>query len=533
MKSISRYTGLTGILAVLAGSLAYYLKMHWAYSCTGWTVGLIGLAIYAIYNIKDIRDFLFSRTARYGVGSALSIILVLGIIIFISIMNVRNNGQWDVTKNKKFSLSQQTIQILGGLAEPVIVTGFFQEGGPEKNMANDLLTQYTHATNNLKYELVDPNREPARAMAANVTAYGTVILKSGEREERLYRLSEGDITNAIIRVIRPHKKRIYFLTGHGEKDIDDFERTGYSTVRKILEDQNYEIKKLVLMQVEDVPLDASVLVVAGPQKDPFPNELKAIERYLKMRGKVIFLIDPRPVPALSEFLVQFRVKLGDDIIIDKLSRIFGADYTMPVIVRYAPHPVTKNLSAYSFFPVSRSVSVIGDEKEGVTVNNLFGTEDQAWGETNLEEFDQGQAQYTEGEDLAGPVSLSVVGTVRAEKEENQKTQEDEGADGGEEKNEPRNVNQNSSSGNFIVFGDSDFVSNSYINLQGNGDLFLSSVNWLAEEGDLVSIRPKIGKSDILLLTRANQQMVFWLPVVILPAIVLIIGVLVLVRRRSM
>ncbi len=532
MKSISRYTGLAGILAILAGSLAYYVKMHWAYSCTGWTVGLIGLAIYAIYNLKDIRDFLFSRTARYGAGSAVSIILVLGIIIFISIMNVRNNGQWDVTKNKKFSLSQQTIKILEGLAEPVLVTGFFQDGSPEKNMANDLLTQYTRATHNLKYELLDPNREPARAQAANVTRYGTVILKSGDREERLYRLSESDITNGIIRVIRPHKKRIYFLTGHGEKEIDDVERTGYSTVRKILEDQNYEIKKLVLMQVEDVPLDASVLVVAGPQKDLFPNELKAIGRYLKRRGKVIFLIDPVPVPALSEFLTQFRVQLGDDIIIDKLSRIYGGDYTMPVIVRYASHPVTESLSAYSFFPGSRSVSVIGDEKEGVTVNSLFGTEDQAWGETNMVELNKGQAQYDEGQDLAGPVSLSVVGTVRAEMENNQKTREDENAEGGEEKNRPKNVNESSSSGNFIVFGDSDFVANSYLNLQGNGDLFLSSVNWLAEEGDLVSIRPKRGKSNILLLTRTNQQMIFWLPVVILPAIVLIIGALVLVRRRN-
>ncbi|MBW2622840.1 MAG: hypothetical protein JRD68_08020, partial [Deltaproteobacteria bacterium] len=110
---------------------------------------------------------------------------------------------------------------------------------------------------------------------------------------------------------------------------------------------------------------------------------------------------------------------------------------------------------------------------------------------------------------------------------------DEKTDEEEDGNAPRNVNENSGSGNFVVFGDSDFVSNSYINLQGNGDLFLGSVNWLAEEGDLVSIRPKNAKSHPLLLTRANQQMVFWLPVVILPAIILLIGVLVLVRRRGM
>jgi ABC-type uncharacterized transport system involved in gliding motility auxiliary subunit len=123
-----------------------------------------------------------------------------------------------------------------------------------------------------------------------------------------------------------------------------------------------------------------------------------------------------------------------------------------------------------------------------------------------------------------------VGTVLAEKitpKPDEKTGE------GETEGAPRNVNENSASGNFIVFGDSDFVSNSYLNLQGNGDLFLGSVNWLAEEGNLVSIRPKDAKSEPLLLTRANQQLVFWLPVVILPAIILLIGALVLVRRRSL
>ena len=504
--------------------------MHWAYFSAEWAVGLIALAVYAVFNLSDIRSFLFSRTARYGAGSVFSIILVLGIVAFISVMNARHNAQWDVTKNKRYSLSPQTVQILKGLADPVQVTGFFQEESPEKNMALGLLTQYTRVSAKFKYELVDPNREPARAQAANVTSYGTIIVKLKEREERLQNLSEEEMTNAIIRVLRPHKKRIYFLSGHGEKDIDDTERTGYGMVRKILEDQNYEVKKLILMQVEDVPLDASVLVVAGPQKDPFPNELEAVERYLKRRGKVIFLTDPQTVPELSKFLLRFKVRLGNDIVIDKLSRIYGADYRMPVITQYTAHPITKNFTLASFFPLARTVTVLDDDVKGVSAVNLARTEDQAWGETNMLDLSEGLAQFDEGQDLVGPVSVAAVGTVEPEKaapEPDEKTgeKEDEAA--------PRNVNENSNSGNFVVFGDSDFVSNAYFKLQGNGDLFLGSVNWLAEEGNLVSIRPKDAKSQPLLLTRANQQLVFWVPVVILPAIILVIGVVVLVRRRGM
>ncbi|MBW2623679.1 MAG: GldG family protein, partial [Deltaproteobacteria bacterium] len=463
MKNISRYIGAAGILAVLAGSLSYYLKMHWAYFSAEWAVGLVALAVYVTFNLSDIRAFLFSRAARYGAGSVFSIVLVLGIIAFISVMNARHSAQWDVTKNKRYSLSPQTVKVLEGLADPILVTGFFQEGGPDKNMARDLLTQYARVSAEFKYELIDPNREPARAQAANVTSYGTVIMKLGEREERLYSLSEEQVTNAIIRVLRPNKKRIYFLSGHGEKDIDDTERTGYGTVRKILEDQNYDVKKLILMQVEDVPLDASVLVVAGPRKDPFPNELEAIERYLKRRGKVIFLVDPETVPELSKFLVRFKVKLGNDIVIDKLSRIYGGDYRMPVITQYTAHPITKNFTLASFFPLARTVTVMDDEVKGVSAVNLARTENQAWGETNMPDLRQGQAQFDEGEDLAGPVSVAAVGAVQAEKiipKKDEKTDEEE--DG----NAPRNVNENPGSGNFVVFGDSDFVSNSYINLQG-------------------------------------------------------------------
>ncbi|MBW2085265.1 MAG: Gldg family protein, partial [Deltaproteobacteria bacterium] len=360
--------------------------------------------------------------------------------------------------------------------------------------------------------------EPARVRAAKVTRNGTIVVEAAGRNEQLFNLSEEQLTNAIIRLVRTDKKRIYFLVGHGEKDIEEFGRDGYSTVKKTLEDQNYELKKLKLMQVADAPLDAAVLVVAGPRKDLFLNEMKAMERYLKRGGKVVFMIDPETCPRLVKFLTRFNVRLGDDVIVDQLSRIYGADYTMPVILQYTSHPVTRNFTLASFFPYARSVSVIEGKVKGVKAGSLAQTEKQAWGETNLEELRRGRARYVKGEDLAGPVSVCVVGTV-------------EGVDRQEESSsraETRTVTE----GRFIVFGDSDFVSNSYVNVQGNGDLFFSAVSWLAEEEDLVSIRPKEMISDPLILSPLQGKLVFWLPVVALPFVLLVIGTLVLVRRRG-
>jgi len=270
-------------------------------------------------------------------------------------------------------------------------------------------------------------------------------------------------------------------------------------------------------------MDAEVLVVAGPQKDPFPNELKAIERYLGRGGRVIFMIDPQTCPETARFLEGYHVKLGNDIIIDKLSRIFGADYRMPVVSQYTSHPITRDFNLASFFPLARSVRVEGKNSETLKVDILAQTTENAWGETDLKELAQGQASYAKGEDLAGPVPVAVVGSIRTPIQPKAPAPGEK--EGAEEK-------ARVTDGKFIVFGDSDFITNAYVGFQGNGDLFYSALSWLAEVGELVAIQPKTGPADPLLLTPFQQRLVLWLPVAVLPFVVLLIGLWVVVRRRG-
>jgi len=513
MKRISLYIGLVSVLLVLAGGLGYVLYPQFlGFYVIPWVLALIGLVVYLIYNLAEVRSFFISRSAKYGAGSVISIILVTGIIIFISLISVQHSARLDLTENKRFSLSPQTIKVLKGLSEPVKASAFLQEGGPDKAMVTDLLDQYAHVSPQFTYEIIDPDREPGRAQKAGITRYGTVVVESGGRNKQVMNADEEQLTNALIGLINPEKKVVYFLGGHGEKDIDNFNKEGVGTVKDTLMDQNYEVNKLILMQARQVPDDAAVLVAAGPQKDPFPSELEAIEDYLRKGGKVILMIDPQTCPELASFLTRFKVELGNDIVIDKMSRLFGADYTMPVISRYTAHPITRDFTFASFFPVARSVSVAKEEIEGVTAVPLAQTEGQAWGETGLEELSrEGMAKYDEGRDLAGPVPVAVVGSVKVAPGEGQDPKKE---------------------GKFIVFGDSDFIANAYVDLQGNGDLFYSALNWLAGEEDLVSIRPKDVKSDPLILTSLQSRLIFWLPVVVLPLAVLIIGVGIVWRTRG-
>ena len=531
MKAISRYAGLAGLLLILAAGAGYALAPQ---IMAAWLAPL-GLALvcligYVVFHLSEIRAFFFSRTARYGAGSLLATLLVAGIIVVVSVMSVRHSYRWDLTKNKRFTLSQQTVKLLSNMAEPVKVYGFFQEAGPDKAMARELFDQYARVSDKFGYEMIDPDREPARTKAAKVTRYGTVVVESAGRQEQILTATEQDLTNAILRLNRPDEKRIYFLSGHGEKDPDEFDRDGYSTVKNALEEKRYEVKKLILMQVEDVPLDAIVLVVAGPQKDPFPNELEAIDRYLKRGGRVIFMVDPQTCPELSNFLERYKVLLGQDVVVDKLSRIFGADYRMPVVSRYTAHPITRDFDMASFFPLARSVRVSEQEIENVTAVPLAQTSENAWGETDLAELARGSAGFDEVEDLAGPVPVAVVGSIRTMVKVDKKDKSAEQDEQTGQDNTPDEVP--GPEGKFVVFGDSDFVSNSYVNFQGNGNLFYSTLSWLAEEGDLIAIQPKVGLADPLLLTPIKQRLIFWIPVVLLPLVVLLFGVFILGRRRG-
>lgn len=522
MKSISKYFGLAGLFLALVGGFGYALApVYRGFHVIPWVLALSCLAVYLGYNLEAARAFLTSRSARYGAGSALAVVFVLGVLVIIGILTDKHSVRYDMTESKRYSLAPQTLKVLENLKTQVNVTGFFQGEGGMNKRARDLLDQYAHACPKFKYKMIDPDRYPARAKAAGVTRYSVVVVEAEGRSEKINRLSEERLTNAVLRVTRPGKKVICFLTGHGEKDTAEDGQNGYSRVQSGLEDQNYKVESLLLMREKKLPENLAVLVVAGPQKDLWPEEIKAIENYLRRGGKVLFLIDPETVPGLAGFLTRFNVRLGRDMIIDKMGRLFGGSDLMPIVARYAKHPVTDNFKTTSFFPTARSVSVTKKKNEGVSALALAFTGKQAWAETNLIELKNGRARPVKGEDELGPVAVAVVGTVKLE---------------GLEKDNPKAPRPQvqvkpEKEGKFIVFGDSDFASNTYLNLQGNGDLFMSAVSWLAEEADLVAIRPKEKKSQPLMLSRLEARFIFWAPVAAMPLIVLVIGAAVLLGRR--
>ncbi|MGB3862916.1 MAG: Gldg family protein, partial [Candidatus Aminicenantaceae bacterium] len=321
---------------------------------------------------------------------------------------------------------------------------------------------------------------------------------------------------------------------------------GYSQAKAELEKLAYDVKKLSLALPDTFPADVDLLIIPGPQKDLFPDEIETIRNFLHKAGRVFFMIDPQTAPGLSPFLAEFGVKLEDDVIVDTVSRLMGGDYFMPVVSEYEYHDITSKFRYATFFPFARSVDTTEEKPEGISITVLARTSQNSWSERQLEEQ---QVAFNEETDKAGPIPLALVATIEYKDDEAEKesaeSEEIEAESGTEVKEDtPQDKDKEESGeetrdekprpeGRLAVFGDSEFVSNRYYYTSGNGNFFLNTAAWLTEEADLISIQPNTASPKTIQLTPSQGRMIFFVSLIILPLAVLVTGTIIWARRKSL
>jgi ABC-type uncharacterized transport system involved in gliding motility auxiliary subunit len=510
-----------GLAGVAAGFVLRMYRPSWtkvwpALLIIGGLVLLLGL--YAVF-ATNVRRALAGRATRYGLNAAVLVVLILGVIALVEAVSYRHSYRVDLTENKRWSLSPQTVKVVGELPVPVRAVAFFRPDQPGKRAAEDLLKQYAaRSDGKFSWEVIDADRNPLAARQYNVESYGTVVLEAtlpdGQtKQEKILELEEEKLTNALIRVTRAGKRTVYFLKGHGEKDPGSKDRTGYDQMKSAIEKLNYEVKDLLLARETKVPDDAAIVVVAGPQKDLLPSEIDALTGYVARAGKVLFLVDPFQNAGLAPVLERWGLGLGSDVIIDinPQGRLAGAGPEVPVVGDYQPHPITRDFRFATFFPVARSVSAKEGGAEGASAQVLARTSGESWAETNQDQIRTGQVKPDAGE-ARGPLAIAAVATVDA-------------------KDVP--AERKDAKARIVLIGDSDFASNGFVNLSGNRDFFLNTLSWLAEEENLIAVRPKeASRPAPVFLTAAQGQAVFLVPVVIIPLAVIVAGGVAVARRRG-
>jgi ABC-type uncharacterized transport system involved in gliding motility auxiliary subunit len=526
MKNIKKNLNYIGLTLIFLALLSWRIWPHWKTLPPVLAIlGILSLGVYIFLNLSQLKQGLKRKSFIYSSNLLLLVTLVLGILIIVNYFLARQHHRFDFTNAKIHSLSDQSVTVLKALKDEVRVKGFFREGNFNRSKMESLMEIYSYHSPRFKYELIDPDKNPGLVKAYEVTQDGTSILESGEKDSRITSVSEEDITNAVIQVTRDKKKILYFLEGHGEQSIENAEDRGYSLAKDALAKLGYEIKKLSLALADNFPADLSCLIIPGPEKDLLPNEMETIRDYLNTGGRALFMIDPQTAPGMSPFLQEFGIVLADDIVIDTVSRLLGGDYFMPVVNEYEDHKITEKFRYATFFPYARSVEAAETPPEGVIPTVFAKSSGNSWSERQLTEQ---EVTFNPDLDKGGPVSLAAVVTIspKAKEETGDTSAEPEPA-------EPEEEDKPEAEGRMAIFGDSDFISNSYYNLSGNGNLFLNTVNWLTEEEDLISIQPKTQSPRTIQLTPSQGRLLFFVCVLILPLAVLVAGLSVWISRRRL
>jgi ABC-type uncharacterized transport system involved in gliding motility auxiliary subunit len=484
---------------------------------------------------RTLRQAVNWRTLKYGSHASLFTVIVLAVVCIIYSLAVKYNQRFDVTQAQRFTLAEQSIKLVQGLQSPIKIIGFYSLTERDRETFTDLVKQYTQHTDKLSYEVIDPDRQPAVAQQYDITAYNTVVVEGNGKKEKISRIEETTLTNAILKVTRTTKKVVYFVTGHGEPGLTDSDRTGYSVAKQALEDQNYTIQELVLARQPQVPDDAAVVIVAGPRQDLLESETEALSAYLGRGGRLFMMLDvdpqkPDTIPGLVAFAKRYGLEVGNDVVIETnpLGRLVGADYLMPVVLTYERHAITKELgNVMTIFPIVRSVQVAKELPPGITAQGLVMTSTESWAKTDLKTLQEGRLEVGTESDRRGPITIAAVATTPT-------NTGDAGTSSGSsaESTDQPDKTKSAHVARLVVFGDAEFANNNFFPFQGNGNLFLNTVSWLAEEEDLIAIRPrKGGGSGPVMLTAAQAPLIFWLPVVLLPLGVLGAGAVVFVRRK--
>jgi len=475
------------------------------------------------------------RKEKIAVASSATAGIVLAVALagMVNWLGFRHYVRGDWTSSKIYSLSDKTKNVLKGIKDDVRVVVLMTPSTPLFAETKELLSRYEAVSPRLKVEFIDPERDPLRtkqlAQEFGVSAANTVVFATGDRKKYVtsdqladYDYSgmqmgqppklkgfkgEEQFTSAILGVVSPKVPKIYFVTGHGERDPDSTGEDGMSQLRELLKRDNLEVSKTTLLS-GSVPADCDLLVIAGPKTPLTDVEKSTLSGYLEKGGRALVLLDPvlakqqRP-SGLEEFLKAYGVLVNDDLVIDPARKLPFFDLSAVYVTDFRSHAAVDGLQGLAvLLPVARSVTTVS--APGATSTILLTTSDKGWGETNLDLLVRtGQAEK-DAKDTPGPVPLGVV--AQAEKDQDKGWR-------------------------LIVFGNSAFAANAQVANAGNANLGLNAVNWLAKQEQALGIAARSPEQVQLFLSASQMRTIFLLSLVGLPAFAIALGVAVWWRRR--
>ncbi len=505
-KELAKFIGSMGVAMLIAGYLRYTIQAELlTFSKVVLILGGLFVLASVVIGSSYIIVFFSRRSSQLGTNTAILTLAVLAILVVLNFVGFRHHKRFDLTTEKLNTLSDQTKKVVVGLQKDVTIVHF--DKAPNQAL-DDEMAEYTGLSRHLKFQNVDPHQKPEIVQEYGATRMGDVVLASGPQKEHLESgiggaISEEDITRAIMKVTQDKVKTVCFVTGHGEKSLKDAGENGFSRLDAGLKSQNYATKTINLVSESGIASDCDVVVDAGPTQQFFPQEATMLDKYLQGTGKVLILVDPQTDPKLGEVFSAWNTNIGDNVVIDAsgVGSLIGAGPAIPLVTTFGESPITKNFTnMMTFFPLARTVSIADKSKTEPQTVELLKTSARSFTVPNLK---QGQNKLSFDPKTAGPLSLGVAASRKS----------------------------GSGEARLVVIGNSAFAANPYVGEQKNGDLFYNTINWLAQDENLISIRPKSPTNRHVTLTQGQSSALTWLTLFFLPGIVIFSGVYIWWKRR--
>ena len=431
-----------------------------------------------------------------------------------------HNIRWDLTPNKRYSLSDFDKRVLDGIKQPIKVMAFVRTEDVSYLLLADLLGQVSAYTPLVSYQVIDVNKAPGLARQYGVSTYGEVIVESEGRRRDFDNSRSELLIPALLQISHASNKHIYFTVGHGERDLFDTDRTlGYSQWRGLLEQNNYQIDNVSLF-AGGVPDDATIVVSLGPRKDFLPEELASLAKYLAKGGHYIAFIDPYGSASLVTFLKKYYMDFLDQVVVDPAYRLSQGEILTTQIPLYSrDNPMTKAMTAPAVLSMARGIQITGKPGDKAPDGLVFGSSNdflrsshESWGSGDPKAVTTGITEFQSGRDIKGPIAVG--------------TEVDFGVNGDIHVPVQKMAR-------VVGFGSTAFPSNQFIEMLGNRDMAVSVMNEMANDEILIASRERLneGATAGFFVSDQNAEHLEYLAAFLEPLILFMIGAAVFMRRR--
>jgi len=414
-----------------------------------------------------------------------------------------NRTQYDLTQNQRNTLSRATLNVLKAMPGPISVTAYATPQDPQlgdiRRLIHDFVEPYQRAKRDIDLKFVDPREQPKQTAAANVRSNGELVIEYGKRSEHLSSLSEQNMANLLQRLARSEERAVMYLQGHGEPQLDGRANFDLGEFGRQLGNKGFRTQPLNLSAAQEVPQNASVLVIATPRVELLKGEVDKVKRWLEGGGNLLWLIDQDPLRGLQPVAEYLGLQLTAGVVVDPTAAELRIPPTIALATSYGVHPITENFSMNTAFPFVRQ---IGTKPDGTDwhVTRLVEVAQRGWVETGPLDKD---LRYDKDHDVHGPITVAVA-LERKVKDKSQR---------------------------IVVVGGSEFLSNQYVGLLSNLDLGVNMLNWLAQDENLITVQPKARVDSELRLGRAGLASIGIGFLILLPVLFGVTGFMIWWRRR--